>query len=63
MLWRPIHGARFRWTPMQGKASCALEHTAQAVWTHRIALYIALVTTLTLAVMLFGVPDWVPGSP
>ncbi len=47
----------------QGEPRCVVERLAQTAWTHRVSLYIALVTTLTLLVMLFGRPAWLPGTP
>lgn len=55
--------ARFRWTPRYGRPTGRAEIVAQTIWAHRVVLYIALVSTLTLAVMLFGVPAWIPGTP
>lgn len=52
-LW-PAKGYPFRWQPKHGEPGCFGESVTQALWRHRIALYIAVVVTLTLAVQIWN---------
>lgn len=58
MALRPTHGKPLRWLPRQGEPSCIVEWLSQRVV---IALayapiYVAVVVTLTLLILIFGVP-------
>ncbi len=43
----------FRWTPLHGRPTCLLEVIVQALWKHRIMLYVVTITTATFVVSLF----------
>lgn len=46
---------KFHWSSKQGKADTIVEHIVQFVHAHRLLLYIAVVTTLTLAFQIFHI--------
>jgi hypothetical protein len=54
----PAEGQPFRWLPRHGQPSCIGEWMAQRMVTATAwaPIYIAIVTTLTLLVVVFGVP-------
>jgi hypothetical protein len=60
----PTHNQPFRWLPRHGEPSCVGEWLSQRfiVVVAWLPVYTAIVVTLALLVLLFGVP-WVEGMP
>jgi hypothetical protein len=56
--WKLNHNAPFRWLPRHGEPWCVMEWLSQQVVKTLafLPVYIAIVVTLTLYVVLFGVP-------
>lgn len=54
----PAHGQSFRWLPRHGEPSCIGEWVSQRTITALawLPFYTALVATLVLLVLVFGVP-------
>jgi hypothetical protein len=55
--WWPNHDKPYHWLPKQGKAMSVVEYISQAIvksiaW---LPVYIAIVVTLTLAVLLWNI--------
>jgi hypothetical protein len=60
LSWRPLIQAPIRWLPRHGDPFCVLEWISQkAIKTLAyLPVYIAVVTTITLIVLIFSVSHW-----
>lgn len=58
LTWKPAHDEPFRWLPRHGAPLCIAEWFSQSVikFVAYLPVYTALVVTITLLVVIFGIP-------
>ncbi len=56
----PAEDRPFRWLPKHGQPYCIGEWLTQHVYEARLEVYTAIIVTLVLLVLIWGVPGWVP---